>query len=165
MLAYRERYVMTADEQQFSALATTLRTLREGAGLSQRALSEVTGVAEPLIFRLEQDKKIHPTLQDIMPIANYFGLTPNDIAALLGLWNEPSNLSQTPKLSAMLSNLNQLIDIADPALQDEIADDLDVVLGLLIRRHSDKLKDTYRPTLTKDAISKLPAFLRRRFTQ
>jgi|SRR5690348_1481968 len=165
MLAYKERYTMTAEDTQHSALATTLRTLREGSGLSQRALSELTGVPEPTIFRLELDRVANPAFNMVLPITNYFGLTPNDTAVLLGLWQEPISTEQTPKLNAALSTLGQLIDIADPALQDEIADSLDVVLGLLIRKHGDRLKNTYRPTLTKDAISKLPAFIRRRFTK
>jgi transcriptional regulator with XRE-family HTH domain len=162
---------MTNEQQEILGLeqfAQTLRTLREGSGLSQADLAALTGVPEHTIYRLEHCGIKKPTLFEVVRLGAYFGLTPEDIAALFGAWElqEPQPTNYTVKLDTALSLLNAFISASTQEAQDELADSLEVITGIMQRRYSlpptAQSKTIHR--LSNEALDKLPPFIKRRLS-
>lgn len=70
--------VRDCGEQIYLDIGSSLRYQREQAGLSQTELSRAVGISQQNISRWE--KGIHvPTIADCIRLANYYGITLDDL--------------------------------------------------------------------------------------
>lgn len=155
---------MTTEGTEPNSFGAILKTLREGAGLSQRALSDATGISQFVIRNLEKGEVQNPGLHEVMTLGTYFGLRPTDVAILFGLWSERKEyLQHSPRLDSLLDTINTVMLNADIKTQYEFIDSLELVVALLNRRHPEFLAKEQKPEITAEAINKLPKFLQERY--
>ena len=82
------------------AIGENIRQARKQAGLTQKALSELTGIAEPTIRKYEANK-LNPKIETLTKIARAMGLYAGDLIPD-GYWlrlessNNPFQIEETP---------------------------------------------------------------------
>ena len=81
-------------------IGENIRQARKQAGLTQRALSELTGIAEPTIRKYEANK-LNPKIETITKIARAMGLYVDELRADDGL-HESVRLKQCKELFLQL---------------------------------------------------------------
>jgi transcriptional regulator with XRE-family HTH domain len=62
-----------------ATLGSNLRSQRESAGLTQRALAESVGVSQPAIAQIESGAIRNPTLDVLVALAKVLGVTVNEL--------------------------------------------------------------------------------------
>jgi transcriptional regulator with XRE-family HTH domain len=72
-------------------LARLFRRHREAARLTQQELARKSGISDKKISRIEQGFVQDPGFGDVIPIGVALGLTPNQIAADIGLYQGESS--------------------------------------------------------------------------
>ena len=103
-------------------LATVLSHLMSKNGLTSSELARKTGIAQPVIYRLMSGNTENPQILTLRPIADYFGISIDQLLGLSALSNQKildkALLHDiTNKLSTIKTIASALIDIL-PTLTD-----------------------------------------------
>lgn len=134
-------------------LGETLRALRGSMSVPQ--FEKLSKVPVYVIRKLENAEIQKPAFEDLVKIGEAFGLTPNDMAALAGLYPPPEDEDQGVYTAPMLSALDQVRMYAhdlDRGDQNQFAD----MLSSLVRT------EKQRKAWGTEDDSSIPAWLRRR---
>lgn len=76
----------SADAGNVQALGEAFRRYRNAACLTQNELAAKTGMSQKKYSRIEAGEIQDPGLADVVRIGTVFGLTPDTLAELAGLW-------------------------------------------------------------------------------
>ena len=132
-------------------ISTILTKLMENHGLSSTELARLTGVVQPVIYRIASGETDNPKIETLIPLANYFGITINE---LIGV-NLPEK-NKTRSLSIFnevpLLNWDQLATL--PNLQNiKISNYTNSHIKLSKSSFAIKLtNDVFNPKFLKDSI-------------
>jgi transcriptional regulator with XRE-family HTH domain len=139
------------DSAEFGEL---LRALRRGR--SQMSVAEASGVPQHTISAYERGEIQQPSFVVICKLAKHYEVSPNDMAALAGLYPPPADDDESypPDVSRELQFiLWMMTDLRSPSLQRKFAK--------LLREAAGHIQSE-RERLDLVSNSKLPAYIRRK---
>jgi transcriptional regulator with XRE-family HTH domain len=81
--------------EQMRAWSDLILNARKERGLTQAEVSEATGVAVRTLSSLERGPFPNMSLVDVVNLGKFYGISPNQIAEVLGLWDGEEAEGQT----------------------------------------------------------------------
>lgn len=122
-LAWRKGtpYWQAADEERWERVRRSLAHMRQSLNMSLQDVEDATGIRRTHVHQFEIGKVTEPKVAFIFALGQLYGLTPNDIAAQLGLdvgtQDVPSDPDMDARVVALVRRLRDLPpDLADRAL-------------------------------------------------
>lgn len=115
-------YEVAQNPDNWDRVAAMFLAMQEARGLTYRQVSEATGIGRSHLHQFQSSGEIREPKYGFMAVlAQFYGLTPNDVASYLGILEDAPDIPEALKDLRLMSTLRKL-DKFPPALRDRLMD-------------------------------------------